>query len=99
MFYCRKLENSGKQKIKETPITPFVITFSFMLFLKFMLIYIDIWASFPCGLVGKESTFNAGGLGWEEPLEKGKATQLQYSGLEKSMDSIVHGVAESVTSE
>ena len=34
----------------------------------------------------------AGSLGWEEPLEKGKATQLQYSGLEKSMDCIVHGV-------
>ena len=25
-------------------------------------------------------------LGWEDPLEKGKATQLQYSGLENSMD-------------
>ena len=34
----------------------------------------------------------AGSLGWEEPLEKGKATQLQYSGLENSMDCIVHGV-------
>ena len=34
-------------------------------------------------------------LGWEDPLEKGKATQLQYSGLENSMDCIVHGVAKS----
>ena len=25
-------------------------------------------------------------LGWEDPLEKGKATQLQYSGLENSME-------------
>ena len=33
-------------------------------------------------------------LGWEDPLEKGKAT-LQYSGLESSMDSEVHGVTES----
>ena len=29
-------------------------------------------------------------LGREDPLEKGKAT-LQYSGLENSMDCIVHG--------
>ena len=36
-------------------------------------------------------------LSWEEPLEKGIATQLQYSGLENSMDSIVHGVAKSQT--
>ena len=36
-------------------------------------------------------------LGWEDMLEKGKATQLQYSGLENSMDYIVHGVAESWT--
>ena len=25
-------------------------------------------------------------LGWEDALEKGTATYLQYSGLEKSMD-------------
>ena len=25
-------------------------------------------------------------LGWEDPLEKGKATQLQYSCVENSMD-------------
>ena len=34
-------------------------------------------------------------LGWEDPLEKGKATQ--YSGLENSMDCLVHGVAKSWT--
>ena len=34
-------------------------------------------------------------LGWEDPLEKGKANPLQYSGLENSMDCIVHGVAKS----
>ena len=33
-------------------------------------------------------------LGWEDPLEKGKATQ--YSGLENSMDT-VYGVAKSCT--
>ena len=36
-------------------------------------------------------------LGWEDPLEKGKATHSQYSGLENSMDSIVHRVAKSQT--
>ena len=29
---------------------------------------------FPCGSTGKESTCNAGDLGWEDPLEKGKVT-------------------------
>ena len=36
-------------------------------------------------------------LGWEHPLEKGKEYLLQYSGLENSMDSIVHGVTKSWT--
>ena len=37
-------------------------------------------------------------LGWEDPLEKGKATHpLQYSGLENSMDCIVHEVTKSWT--
>ena len=36
-------------------------------------------------------------LGWADLLEKGKATQLQYSGLENSMDYVVHGVAKSWT--
>ena len=35
-------------------------------------------------------------LGWEDPLEKGTATPLQYPGLENSMDSVV-GVAKSLT--
>ena len=35
---------------------------------------------------------------WEDPLEKEMATHpLQYSGLENSMDCIVHGVAKSQT--
>ena len=34
-------------------------------------------------------------LGWEDPLEKGRATHpLQYSGLENSMDCVVHGVTK-----
>ena len=38
-------------------------------------------------------------LGWEDALEERKATLLQYSGLENSMDCIVHGVTESDTTE
>ena len=34
-------------------------------------------------------------LGWEDPLEKRKGYLLQDSGLENSMDCIVHGVAKS----
>ena len=34
-------------------------------------------------------------LGQEDPLEKGKATPLQYSGLENSVDCIIHGVSKS----
>ena len=53
----------------------------------------------PCGSAGKESTWNAGdqgsipGLG-RSPGE-GNGNPLQYSGLENSMDCIVHGVAKS----
>ena len=36
-------------------------------------------------------------LGWEDLLEKGKATHIQYSGLENSMDYIVRGVTMSRT--
>ena len=36
-------------------------------------------------------------LGWEDPLEKGKATHSSISGLENSMSCIVHGVTNSRT--
>ena len=36
-------------------------------------------------------------LDWEDPLEKGMATHSSISGLENSMDYIVHGVAKSWT--
>ena len=56
---------------------------------------------FPCGLTGKESTCNAGDLGLILGLGKspreGKDYPLQYSGLENSMDCIVHGVTKSLT--
>ena len=38
-------------------------------------------------------------LGWEDPLEKGKATHSSISGLENSVNYIVHGVAKSQTQQ
>ena len=56
---------------------------------------------FPCGSAGKESACNAGDLGSIPGLGRstgeGKGYPLQYSGLENSMDYIVHGVAKSRT--
>ena len=58
------------------------------------------WAS-PCGSAGKESTCNVGDLGGIPGLGRspgeGKGYPLQYSGLESSMDCIIHGVAKSRT--
>ena len=50
-----------------------------------------------CGSSGKESACNTGDLGSISGLGRspgeGKGYPLQYSGLENSMDCIVHGVA------
>ena len=56
---------------------------------------------FPCGSAGKESACNVGDLGSIPELgrspREGKGYPLHYSGLENSMDCIVHGVAKSQT--
>ena len=56
---------------------------------------------FPGGSAGKESTCNAGDPGSIPGLQRfpgeGNGYPLQYSGLENSMDSVVHGVAKSPT--
>ena len=56
---------------------------------------------FPCGSVGKESVYSVGDLGSIPGLERspgeGKGYPLQYSGLENSMDCIVHGATKSRT--
>ena len=60
-----------------------------------------LFLGFPCGSAGKESTCNAGDLGlipgWGRSSGEGKGYPLQYSGLENSMDCIVHGVTKSRT--
>ena len=53
---------------------------------------------FPCGSAGKESACNSGDLGsilglGRSPGE-GNGYPFEYSGLENSMDCIVHGVTE-----
>ena len=54
---------------------------------------------FPCGSAGKKFTFDVGYLGLISGLgrspREGKGYPLQYSGLENSMDRIVHRVAKS----
>ena len=56
---------------------------------------------FPCVPAGKESTCREGDLGLISGLGRspgeGKGYPLQYSGLENSMECIVHAVAKSWT--
>ena len=61
----------------------------------------SVFLGFPCGSAGKESTCNVGDLGSIPGLGRspgeGKGYPLQYSGLENSVDCVVHGVAKSQT--
>ena len=54
---------------------------------------------FHCGSSGKESVCNVEDLGSISRLGRspgeGKGYPFQYSGLENSMDCIIHGVAKS----
>ena len=60
-------------------------------------LYLEV--GFPCGSAGKESTCNMGDLGLIPGLGgssgEGNTYLLQYSGLENSVDCIVHRVAKS----
>ena len=64
-----------------------------------MKIISGVWASLVAA--DKESAHNVGDLGSIPGLGRspgeGKGYPLQYSGLENSMDCIVHGVAKSKT--
>jgi len=59
------------------------------------------YLGFPGGSAGKESTCNARDLdsipGLGRSRGEGKGYPLQYSGLENSMDGIVHGLTKSWT--
>ena len=56
---------------------------------------------FLCDSASKESAFDAGDMGSIPGLgrypEEGKSYALRYSGLENSMDCMVHGTAKSWT--
>ena len=58
-----------------------------------------VFLGFPSCPAGKESACNVGDLGSISGLGRspgeGKGYPLQYSGLENSLDCIVHGVAKS----
>ena len=60
-----------------------------------------VFLDFPCGSAAKESTCNAEDLGLIPGLGRspgeGKGYPLQYSGLENTMDCIVHGVTNNLT--
>ena len=62
-----------------------------------------VFSGFPCGSAGKEFAHNAGDLGSVPGLGRsfgeGKDYPLKHSGLEISMDCIIHGVAESDSKE
>ena len=62
---------------------------------------LNLKTGFLCGSAGKESSCNAGNLGLIPGLGRssgeGKGYQLQYSGLENSIDCAVHGVAKNRT--
>ena len=64
------------------------------------LLQLPVWYLHFCS-IGKEFACNAGGLGsipgLGRSLGEGEGYPLQYSGLENSMDCIVHGVAKSWT--
>ena len=72
-----------------------------MLVMRWKPNFIFLYKGFPCDLAGKGSACNAGDLGSIPGLGRspgeGKGHPLQYSGLENSMDCIVHGVAKSLT--
>ena len=67
----------------------------------FILIASLLTLGFPSGSAGKKSACNVGDLGsipgLGRSLGERKGYPLQYSGLENSMDCIVHGVAKSRT--
>ena len=73
----------------------------FSILLKLSSLQSELIMGFPCGSAGKESACNAGDLGSVPGLGnsrgEGKGYPLQYSGLENSIDCIVHGITKSQT--
>ena len=69
---------------------------------QFIKSFLCQWTGFPGGSAVKESACNMGDLGSIPGLGRspeGNGYPLQYSGLENSVDCIVHGPKESDTTE
>ena len=96
----KKQESSGKTSTSALLTTPKPLTVWITTVEKFSRDG-NTRSGFPCGSAGKESACNAGDLGLipglGRSLREGKCYPLQYSGLENSMDCIVHEVAKSRT--
>ena len=64
-------------------------------------LHTPVFLSLSCDSAGKKSTCNAGSLGLIPGLgrspREGKGCPLQCSGLENSMDCMIHGVTKSRT--
>ena len=88
---CPPPENLTDQGIKSMFLTSGALAGGFLPTPGFL--------GFPCGSAGKESACHVEHLGLIPGLGRspgeGKGYPFQYSGLENSMDCIVHGVAKS----
>ena len=83
------------------PLCPFHYTHHSRIALFILQLLLFNLLGSPCGSAGKESACNAGDLGLIPELGRsfgeGNSYILQYSGLENSLDCIVHGISKSWT--
>ena len=101
----RNEENQGrvcrKSKKDVDKGRKFILNMSLIILHNWICRYITCDRGFPCGSAGKESSFNAGDLGSLPGLGRSpgewKGYPIQYSGLDNSMDYIIHGVTKSQT--
>ena len=98
-FWCASLLTNMTSSLKPLHIfCPFLNCIVYFLTEFWEILYSK---HFPGGSIGKESACNVGDLGSNPRLRRspgeGIGYPLQYSGLENSMDCIVHGFAKSQT--
>ena len=97
-FNGRTAAVSGTRGVKESnPARSLPLVFHIFVFLCFLLIF-SLVAQLVNNSPAMQETW-VQSLGWEDSLERGMATPLQYSCLENSMDrgtlwATVHGVAK-----
>ena len=98
---CNSESTAAFQDPDASPALPFTSVNQTVVLSLFRGRLAGVWASLVAQLVKNSPAMQetwVQSLGWEGSLEKGKATYpLQYSGLENSMDCIVHRVAKSRT--